>query len=103
MTGAGVPVVAPRVIVALMTLSSAIVRAADISVKADKHMAEFDGKTWDDYEQRLFAHLDARGLLDVHVQSGPWLTDGNLQRDARGEGPLPKFVSGGTTVPCHGL
>ena len=45
MTGAGVPVVAPRVIVALMPLSSAIVRAADISVKADKHMAEFDGKT----------------------------------------------------------
>ena len=69
MTGAGVPVVAPRVIVALMTLSSAIVRAADISVKADKHTAEFDGKTWDDYEQRLFAHLDARGLLDVHVQA----------------------------------
>ena len=48
MTGASVPVVAPRVIVALMTLSSAIVRAADISVKADKHMSEFDGKTWDD-------------------------------------------------------
>ena len=69
MTGAGVPVVAPRVIVALMTLSSAIVRAAVISVKADKHMAEFDGKTWDDYEQRLCAHLDARGLLDVHVQA----------------------------------
>ena len=68
MTGAGVPVVALRVMAALI-LSSAIVRAAGISVKADKQMAEFDGKAWDGYQQRMFAHLDARGLLDVHVQA----------------------------------
>ena len=32
-------------------------------------MAEFDGKAWDDYQQRVLAHLDACGLLDVHVQA----------------------------------
>ena len=68
MTSAGVPVVALQVMGTLI-LSSAIVRAADISVKADNPMAEFDGKTWDDYQQRVLAHLDARGLLDVHMQA----------------------------------
>ena len=34
---------------------------------------------------------------------GPWLTGGNLQWDARGEGSLPKFISSGTTVSRHGL
>ena len=68
MTGAGVPVVAQRVMSALIP-PSATVRAAGISAKADKQMAEFDAKAWDDYQQRLFAHLDARGLLDVYVQA----------------------------------
>ena len=53
---------------AALILSSAIVQAAGISVKADKHMAEFDGKVWDNYQQCVFAHFDVCGLLDVHMK-----------------------------------
>ena len=67
-TGAGVSVVALRVMAALI-LSSAVVRAAGISVKADKLMAEFDGRAWDDYQWHVLAHLNACGLLGIHAQA----------------------------------